>query len=450
MISLLYCQECGAANESHHTHCFACQHQLQVSAASWPAQPAPVPVNQARLAANAISASSTTPTTLTTSTSSTLLAHGYRLVNQIGQGGFGEVYKARDTRHNRFVAIKQISLQALSPKDIIQATDSYNREVMLMKGLKHANLPRMYDHFTDPEHWYIVLEYIEGETLEEYLSHNKEGKLPIKEVLNIGITLCDVLDYLHAQSSPIIFRDVKPANIIRTPRGRLYLIDFGIARQYKYGQKKDTGVLGSPGYAPPEQYGIAQTNQQSDIYSLGATLQTLLTGIDRSEITDQDAPHQVTTLKIPRNLQLLLDRMLEQDGQKRPHTMDFVKQELIEIKEGMFSKLLKSSLLFGSGILLGLIPFSFWIALSILNSPLFLSLTFSLNTFMEMLYAAFWCLSPFLLMGTIATAITFLLSSNKRLVGLGMLTIIAIVCLAIIIGWVSFPPINPGFGSPPS
>ncbi len=446
MISLLYCQECGAANESHHTHCFACKHQLQVSAASMPAQPIPVPVNQARLVANSAKAVSPSSTTPTTSTSSTLFTHGYRLMNQIGQGGFGEVYKARDTRHNRFVAIKQISLQALSPKDIIQATDSYNREVMLMKGLKHVNLPRMYEHFTDPEHWYIVLEYIEGETLEEYLSHKKEGRLSVNEVLNIGITLCTVLDYLHDQKEPVIFRDVKPANIMRTPRGRLYLIDFGIARQYKPGQKKDTGVLGSPGYAPPEQYGIAQTNQQSDIYSLGATLQTLLTGVDRSETTDQDAQQHVTALKIPRNLQLLLDRMLEQDSHKRPHTMNFVAQELIKIKEGKVAPFLKNSLLFGRGLLLGLIPFSFWIVLPILNSPLFSPFILQFHLFKVMFYDAFWCLSPFLLIGTIVTAITFFLSSNKRLVGLGILTVIAIVCLAIIIGWVPFPPMNPGFG----
>src|SRR5579863_8543816 len=191
MISLLYCQECGAANESHHTHCFACKHRLQISFASLPVQSLPVPVNAARLAASAAAA-----TAATSSTSSTLLAHGYHLISQIGQGGFVEVYKARDTRRNRFVAIKQISLQKLSPKDIIQATDSYNREVMLMKGLKHINIPRMYDHFTDPEHWYIVLEYIEGETLEEYLSRKKEGRLPVKEALNIGITLSNVLDYL--------------------------------------------------------------------------------------------------------------------------------------------------------------------------------------------------------------------------------------------------------------
>lgn len=442
MISLLYCQECGAANDSHEMYCFACHHRLHISAASLPAQPAPIPVNQARLAANAASIGTTSSISPSLSANSTLLAHGYRLISQIGQGGFGEVYKARDTRHNRFVAIKQISLHALSPKDIIQATDSYNREVMLMNGLKHVNLPRMYDHFTDSEHWYIVLEYIEGETLEEYLKHKKEGRLPVNEVLNIGITLCTVLDYLHNQKVPIIFRDVKPANIMRTSRGRLYLIDFGIARQYKTGQKKDTGVLGSPGYAPPEQYGIAQTNSQSDIYSLGATLQTLLTGNDRSETGDQDAQdtrQQVAAIKIPRNLQLLLDHMLERDNFKRPHTVKVVKEELIRIKEGRFTPFLKNSLLFGRGALLGLIPFSFLIVLSILSSPIFSPFALSLGQLTRILFAAFWCLSPFLVMGTIATAVTFLLSSNKRLVGLGILTMIVIVCLALIIGWIPFP-----------
>ncbi len=384
MISLLYCQECGAANESHHTHCFACNQQLQISFASLPAQPIPMPVNAARLAANAAVA---TPTASPSSTSSTLLAHGYHLLSQIGQGGFGEVYKARDTRYNRLVAIKQISLQALSPKDIIQATDSYNREVMLMKGLKHVNLPRMYDHFTDPEHWYIVLEYIEGETLEEYLGRQKEGQLPVKEVLNIGITLCSVLDYLHRQKTPIIFRDVKPANIMRTSRGHLYLIDFGIARQYKSGKKKDTGVLGSPGYASPEQYGIAQTNEQSDIYSLGATLQTLLTGVDRSEITDPAAHPQGTATKIPQNLQLLLDRMLEQNTYKRPHTMNEVQEELTKIKEGKFSHYFKHFLSFGRGVMLRIHPL--WILACTIHT---LFTTFLVNcTIFRPIYKYVYC-----------------------------------------------------------
>jgi serine/threonine protein kinase len=435
MISLLYCQECGAANQSHHTHCFACNQQLQVSFASLPAQSIPMPVNATRLAANAAVA---TPTASLSSTSSTLLAHGYSLMNQVGQGGFGEVYKARDTRYNRFVAIKQISLQALSPKDIIQATDSYNREVMLMKGLKHVNLPRMYDHFTDPEHWYIVLEYIEGETLEEYLDHKKEGLLPVKEVINIGITLSSVLDYLHGQKTPIIFRDVKPANVMRTSRGHLYLIDFGIARQYKSGQKKDTGVLGSPGYASPEQYGIAQTNPQSDIYSLGATLQTLLTGVDRSETTAPDAHPQGTATKIPQNLQLLLDRMLERNMHKRPHTMNEVQEELTRIKEGKILRLLKYLRSFGSGVSLGFVPFGFWFVPLILSLPLFSPIASSLNQLITVLNVLLWCAAPFLFIGAVTNAIVFLLSPDKRLKGLGMLTTIVFIGIALIMLWMPF------------
>ncbi|TMF41630.1 MAG: serine/threonine protein kinase, partial [Chloroflexi bacterium] len=148
----------------------------------------------------------------------------------------------------------------------------------MLSRLNHRNLPRIYDHFTDPTHWYVVMQYIEGETLEDYLKRAKGGHLPLKQVRAIGVQLSKVLYYLHAQTPSIIFRDVKPANIMRTRRGRLYLIDFGIARHFNPNKKRDTGPLGSPGYAAPEQYGRAQSTAQTDIYGLGVTLQTLLTG----------------------------------------------------------------------------------------------------------------------------------------------------------------------------
>src|SRR5205823_7485733 len=108
-------------------------------------------------------------------------------------------------------------------------------------------------------------------------------RLLLSEVLNIGIQLCTVLHYLHSQQPAIVFRDLKPANIMRTSTGQLYLIDFGIARYFKPGQAKDTVALGSPGYAAPEQYGKAQTTPRADIYSLGAVLHQLLTTRDPSE-----------------------------------------------------------------------------------------------------------------------------------------------------------------------
>src|SRR6266704_2200175 len=168
----------------------------------------------------------------------------------------------------------------MSPQEIIEATENFKREALLLAGLTHPNLPSIYDHFSEAGRWYLVMDFIEGETLEERLNKEPEGRLSVEEAQRIGIQLCTVLGYLHGRQPPIIFRDLKPANIMMTPDGHLYLIDFGIARHFKPGQAKDTIAFGSPGYAAPEQYGKAQTTARSDIYSLGANLHQLLTGID--------------------------------------------------------------------------------------------------------------------------------------------------------------------------
>jgi hypothetical protein len=255
-----------------------------------------------------------------------LLAEHYRILEKIGEGGFGVVYKARDeNKRGKLVAIKQINMAALSTQEKIEATDSYNRETTLLPRLRHESIPRIYDHFTDPEHWYIVLDYVEGRTLEEILATARHGRLPVGKVFDIGIKLCNVLGYLHAQKPALIFRDVKPDNIMLTPQGRLYLIDFGIARRYREGQVRDTGPLGSPGYAPPEQYGKAQTTPQSDLYGLGATLQTLLTGKDPLEIRLAGMPKDCN---IPPELQALITRMMERDSRDRPRSAEEVQRQL--------------------------------------------------------------------------------------------------------------------------
>src|SRR5947209_4158838 len=248
----LYCNNCGAANQKQATHCFACEKPLHTSTS--------------------------------TQAQETLLKQRYRIIGLAGQGGFGSVYKAIDTQAgNCPVAIKVINLSTLTAQKAIEATEAFNREVLVLSGLAHSNLPRLYDHFTDREHWYLVTDFIEGETLERYLDKTNNGRLPREEVITIGIQLCTVLDYLHTRQPPIIFRDLKPSNVMRTPAGHLYLIDFGIARHFKPGQPRDTKALGSPGYAAPEQYGSAQTTPQADIYSLGAMLHQLLTGNDPAQ-----------------------------------------------------------------------------------------------------------------------------------------------------------------------
>ncbi len=261
----------------------------------------------------------------------TLLRQRYRILDKLGEGGFGAVYKARDEdQAGLLVAIKQINMsRSLSVQEKIEITDSYNREVTLLSTLRHKNLPRIYDHFTDPEHWYLVMQYLEGGTLEQSRRAVSQGRLSVQEVLAIGIKLCSVLDYLHRQKPPIIFRDVKPDNVLLTPGGDLYVIDFGIARRYRAGQARDTGALGSPGYAAPEQYGHARTTPQTDIYGLGATLQTLLVGKDPVElkIAGESADEF-----IPEGLHALLQWMMEPDPGKRPASMAVVQRHLVAME----------------------------------------------------------------------------------------------------------------------
>src|SRR5258706_5378934 len=173
------------------------------------------------------------------------------------------------------------------------------------------------------------MDYIEGETLEIRL--DKAGNLPIEELLNIGIQLSTVLGYVHTRQPPIIFRDLKPANVMLTADEHLYLIDFGIARLFKPGKVKDTLILGSPGYAAPEQYGKAQTTASADIYSLGVMLHQLISGSDPSLNPFQFSPLQLGNQPGLVLLESLIMQMVETSKDKRPSSMAIVKQELQKI-----------------------------------------------------------------------------------------------------------------------
>jgi serine/threonine protein kinase len=284
----------------------------------------------------------------------TLFRNRYFILSKVGEGGYGSVYKARDIQsEDRLVAIKEVSLLGLYPKAMIEATTSFQREVSVLSQLDHPNLPRVYEYFQNPDHWYLVMDFIAGETLEDYQIKAPNERLLLSEVLEIGLQLCIVLDYLHSQQPPIVFRDLKPANIMRTPTGQLYLIDFGIARYFKPGQAKDTVALGSLGYAAPEQYGKAQTTPRADIYSLGAVLHQLLTARDPSDAPfrflplrpkSHYEPGSLTTSMVDvlvNKLELLITSMLDMDVNKRPPDIACVKQELHELST-LWSDILKS------------------------------------------------------------------------------------------------------------
>jgi ribosome recycling factor len=328
--STVYCDNCGAANRPTARFCTKCGQAMATASSLPPTVQVGAVVSTPSTPPSAQSMpSSTSPSLTGLLPANSLLKGRYLILTRLGQGGMGAVYKASDTHlGDRPVAVKEMSQKGLDPQEVAEAADAFKREAHMLAGLQHPNLPSIHDHFADGGRWYLVMSFIQGETLEEYLA-TKGGKLPIQEVLDIGIQLATVLSYLHSHQPPIIFRDLKPANVMRTPDGHLYLIDFGIARHFKAGQAKDTAAYGSMGYAPPEQYGKAQTTPQSDIYSLGATLHQLLSGNDPSQSPFRFAP--LSGAGIPAGLSTLIAQMLDMDADKRPASMAEVKQELQRI-----------------------------------------------------------------------------------------------------------------------
>jgi serine/threonine protein kinase len=265
-----------------------------------------------------------------------MLQQRYIIIEQVGRGGMGAVYKATDTwMASRRVAVKELSQAHLSSEELAQATARFKQEAAMLEALSHPNLPHIYDAFSEQGRFYLVMDFIEGKTLHQLLLEAENQPLPLAQVLLYANQMCNVLSYLHQQTPPIIFRDVKPSNIMVTASGHIFLIDFGIARFFKEGQVQDTILLGSPGYAPPEQHGIGQTSPRSDIYSLGATLHYCLSGVDpyytKERFTFPSLRQYNTQVSL--ELDQLIQRMIAQDERQRPATALEVQQTLSRINQ---------------------------------------------------------------------------------------------------------------------
>lgn len=199
----------------------------------------------------------------------------YKILNKIGQGGMSTVYLALNERANRSWAIKEIRKKDNQYDG--ETRQELLAETAILKKLEHPNLPQIADVLEYQEIFLIVMDYIEGRPLSMTL--REKGAQPQELVVAWAKQLCDVLLYLHSRQPPIIYRDMKPANIILRPDGRVMLIDFGTAREYKKNCSEDTMCLGTIGYAAPEQFGgNGQTDARTDIFCLGRTLYHLLTG----------------------------------------------------------------------------------------------------------------------------------------------------------------------------
>jgi serine/threonine protein kinase/Tfp pilus assembly protein PilF len=194
----------------------------------------------------------------------------------------GSVYKVEDvTQPGRFLALKELLDDAtLPPEERAAAIKRFDDEIALLRRLHHPRIPSFEGHFLDRGQHYFLMELVTGITLEDLQTKTTHSPLPEFDVLSWMCDVCDVLSYLHAQHPPIIVRDLKPGNIMVTPTGDVFLIDFGIARTYKAGKQSNTENLGTAIYASPEHHGHGQTDARSDIYSLGATMYHLLTNVE--------------------------------------------------------------------------------------------------------------------------------------------------------------------------
>jgi tRNA A-37 threonylcarbamoyl transferase component Bud32 len=211
------------------------------------------------------------------------LDNRYVIEKVIGRGGMNTVFLAMDERlENSHVVIKQMCTDTDIFKNHKEAVEALKTEARMLTNLHHPMLPRVIDFFSAENGWsYLVMDYVEGDTLKTVLE--RKGPIQENKVIEWTRKLCEVLDFLHSQMPPVIHRDFKPGNIILTSTGNLKLIDFSIADYLLPDCNSNTLRYGTPGYSPPEHFGENQIDARSDIYSFGATIHNLLTGINPAQ-----------------------------------------------------------------------------------------------------------------------------------------------------------------------
>ena len=268
-----------------------------------------------------------------------LLNERYLVIRKIAQGGMGAIYLGTDTHiPGTKLVIKEMSY---APLDALRVElraetkrkleESFQREFEILRDAQHTNLPRAYDFFVEKDRPYFVMEYIDGENLEKKLAALPAGEhFDDATVLNWAHQLCDVLDYLHHQHPPIIYRDLKPSNVMETSATRLIkLVDFGIARFYKPGKKGDTIRFGTYGYLAPEALSNAgQTNPVTDVYALGALLHQLLTNIDPSDNPMNFTPIRQVNSAVSARVERAVLRAVEPNPTRRPQSTREMIEEL--------------------------------------------------------------------------------------------------------------------------
>ena len=287
--------------------------------------------------------------------SGTTLVNRYHIQEVIGVGGMGSVYRARDMHFpnvTKLVAVKEMLNIAPDPNMRLTVIHNFEREANILATLNHPSIPRIYDYFSEEDRSYLVLEFIHGKDLETIIN-DTGGFLPEERVLTWGIQLCEVLAFLHNHKpDPIVFRDMKPSNIMVNSNGDVVLVDFGIARTFQTGQKGT--MIGTEGYSPPEQY-RGEASPLADIYALGATLHHALTRRDprlEPPFSYAERPIRRINSHVSTEVEAVINTSLQYNPDERFATAIEMKDALIAAarKTGALSKIATTSIMPASGI----------------------------------------------------------------------------------------------------
>ena len=262
----------------------------------------------------------------------TTLQDRYLILGVLGSGGMSSVYKGRDLHFpnvTKLVAIKEMTSMLTDQTMYEMVVTNFEREADLLATLSHPSIPRIYDYYTHKNSLYLVMEFIDGKDLEAIL-HETDDFLPVEQVIKWALELCDVLTFLHRhQPEPLVFRDMKPSNVMVDQHDQIRLIDFGIARIFQPGQKGT--MIGTEGYSPPEQY-RGEASPAGDIYALGATLHHLLTRRDpriEPPFSFSERPIREINPNVSPEFEAIINTTLDYDPKKRYTTVEALKQALL-------------------------------------------------------------------------------------------------------------------------
>lgn len=258
------------------------------------------------------------------------LAGKYELQRRIGEGGSGVVYLAWDRHLECMVAIKEEKLLEASNNSV----DALKQEMEFLKNLKHPMLPAVLDYFSTDRR-YLVMEYIKGESLHNYIK--REGKIPEERACEWGLQLLNLLSYLHGQKPAVIYRDLKPGNIIVCPDSKLRVVDFGAAFYMNYSGSLQEKLAGTMGYAAPEQLGgsggeAGRVDERSDIYTFGATLYHMLTGFNPALPPYGIRPPRCIAPELTAGIEQLVLKCTEKEPARRYQSVEEIKRDILRRK----------------------------------------------------------------------------------------------------------------------